>query len=48
MNHLFLGDSGFYLFFFFFFFKWQYAPVSKLYKGMPLFRYLITSKSSFN
>ena len=26
--------------------NWQYAPVCKLYRGVPLFRYLITLKSS--
>ena len=27
--------------------NWQYAPVSKLYKGVPLFRNSILSKSSY-
>ena len=27
--------------------NWQYAPVSKLYRGVPLFRNLILSKSSY-
>ena len=30
----------------FFIKNWQYAPICKLYRGVPLFRYLITLKSS--
>ena len=39
-----MGDSG--ILPLIFLKNWQYAPVCKLYRGLPLFRYSITLKSS--